>query len=104
MIVAAVRPKRSPRGPKAARKPSADRAYRWNKTAAPHHVANRNSTWRQRINAENRAYSARDDARLQTQWHDDVVCGTRCQDWQGHRRVSAASPRQGDHSLPEKDP
>src|SRR5260370_24126327 len=59
MIVAALLTKRSSRRSKAAGKPSADHGHRWNKTAAPHHAANRNPTWRQRINAENRAYSGR---------------------------------------------
>ena len=44
-----------------------------------------------------------DDARLQTQWHDDVVRGARREDRQGHRRVPAAPPRQGVHPLPEED-
>ena len=44
-----------------------------------------------------------DDARLQAQWHDDIVRGTRCEDRQGHRRVSAAPPRQGVHPFPEED-
>ena len=35
--------------------------------------------------------------------HDEVICGTRCQDWESHRRVPATSPRQGVHSLPEND-
>src|SRR4249920_2835139 len=44
-----------------------------------------------------------DDARLQAQWHDDIVRGTRCEDRRGHRRVSATPPRQGIHPFPEKD-
>src|SRR5207344_1336873 len=44
-----------------------------------------------------------DDARLQAQWHDHIVRGTRCEDRRGHRRVSATPPRQGIHPFPEKD-
>jgi hypothetical protein len=56
MIVAALLTKRSsPRSKAPPDKP----APIMGKTAAPHHVASRNSTWRQRINAENCAYGAR---------------------------------------------